>query len=144
MSRGFSLRDYLRTATALPNGLRAEQSATNGVDDQTPLRAELSSTSGARPSTFCSDPIEALGRQRLSFVRHWSQTCHRAIKRGCAFMLGFKSFANAAITIAGIELAHRIYKRQCKSIRPGQEHPTRVPKVTTTCAIAVCQGGPSG
>src|SRR5687767_15593874 len=97
MSRGFSLRDYLRTATALPNGLRAEQSATNGVDDQTPLRAELSSTSGARPSTFCSDPIEALGRQRLSFVRHWSQTCHRAIKRGCAFMLGFKSFANAAI-----------------------------------------------
>ncbi len=41
MSRGFSLRDYLRTAAALPNGLRAEQSATNGVDDQTPLRAEL-------------------------------------------------------------------------------------------------------
>ena len=41
MSRGFSLRDYLRTAAALPNGLRAEQSATNGVDHQTPLRAEL-------------------------------------------------------------------------------------------------------
>ena len=41
MSRGFSLRDYLRTAAALPNGLRAEQSGTNGVDDQTPLRAEL-------------------------------------------------------------------------------------------------------
>jgi transposase-like protein len=37
---------------------------------------------------------------------------HRAIKRRCASMAGFKSFANAAITIAGFELAHRIHKRQ--------------------------------
>jgi hypothetical protein len=27
-------------------------------------------------------------------------------------MKGFKSFDNAAVTIAGIELAHRIHKRQ--------------------------------
>ena len=37
---------------------------------------------------------------------------HRAIKRRCASMLGFKSFGNATITLAGIELAHRIRKRQ--------------------------------
>ena len=37
---------------------------------------------------------------------------HRAIKRRCASMAGFKSFANAAFTITGIELAHRIRKRQ--------------------------------
>src|SRR5438874_2331288 len=37
---------------------------------------------------------------------------HRAIKRRCASMKGFKSFANAAITIAGVELAHRIHKHQ--------------------------------
>jgi transposase-like protein len=37
---------------------------------------------------------------------------HRAIKRRCASMAGFKSFSNAAVTIAGIELAHRIRKRQ--------------------------------
>jgi transposase-like protein len=37
---------------------------------------------------------------------------HRAIKRRCASMAGFKSFKNAAITIAGIELAHRIRKGQ--------------------------------
>ena len=37
---------------------------------------------------------------------------HRAIKRRCASMAGFKSFANAAVTIAGIELAHRIHKGQ--------------------------------
>jgi transposase-like protein len=34
---------------------------------------------------------------------------HRAIKRRCASMAGFKS---SAITIAGIELAHRIRKGQ--------------------------------
>lgn len=37
---------------------------------------------------------------------------HRAIKRRCVSMLGFKSFRTAAITLGGIELAHRIRKRQ--------------------------------
>jgi transposase-like protein len=37
---------------------------------------------------------------------------HRAIKHRCASMAGFKSFATAAVAIAGIELAHRIRKRQ--------------------------------
>lgn len=37
---------------------------------------------------------------------------HRAIKRRCASMLGFKSYRTAAITLAGVELAHRIRKRQ--------------------------------
>jgi len=37
---------------------------------------------------------------------------HRAIKGRCASMLGMKSFRTAAITLAGIELAHRIRKRQ--------------------------------
>jgi transposase-like protein len=36
----------------------------------------------------------------------------RAIKCRCAAMNGFKSFTNAAITIAGIELAHWIRKRR--------------------------------
>jgi len=43
---------------------------------------------------------------------------HRAIKRRCASMLGFKSFGTAAITLDGIELAHRIRKRQF-SLDPG-------------------------
>jgi transposase-like protein len=37
---------------------------------------------------------------------------HRAIKRRCASMARFKSFTNAAITIAGIEFIHRICKGQ--------------------------------
>jgi hypothetical protein len=34
-------------------------------------------------------------------------------------MKGFKSFANAAITIAGVELVHRIRKRQFSFERRG-------------------------
>ena len=37
---------------------------------------------------------------------------HRAIKRRCASMLGFKSIETAATTLAGVELAHRIHKGQ--------------------------------
>jgi len=44
---------------------------------------------------------------------------HRAVKRRCASMGGFKSFRSAAITLAGIELAHRIRKRQF-SLRRGR------------------------
>jgi transposase-like protein len=47
---------------------------------------------------------------------------HRAIKQRCASMKGFKSFANAAITSAGIELAQRIRKRQCSF---GRGRPSR-------------------
>jgi transposase-like protein len=37
---------------------------------------------------------------------------HRSVKQRIAVMLGFKKFKNAAITIAGIELMHRIRKGQ--------------------------------
>jgi transposase-like protein len=37
---------------------------------------------------------------------------HRGVKQRIAVMLGFKWFRNAAITIAGIELMHRIRKGQ--------------------------------
>jgi transposase-like protein len=44
---------------------------------------------------------------------------HRAIKQRCASMRGFKSFQTAAITLAGIELANRIRKRQFSFGRMG-------------------------
>jgi transposase-like protein len=37
---------------------------------------------------------------------------HRGVKQRIAVILGFKQFHHAAITIAGIELMHRIRKRQ--------------------------------
>jgi len=42
---------------------------------------------------------------------------HRAIKARAGPMLGFKTFANAARTIAGIELIHRIRKGQFMLLR---------------------------
>jgi transposase-like protein len=48
---------------------------------------------------------------------------HRAIKRRCASMLGLKSFRTASITFAGVELAHRIRKRQF-SIGGGTQKPS--------------------
>ena len=50
--------------------------------------------------------------RRCKYLNNIVEQDHRAIKRRCASMAGFKSFDNAAITIAGIELAHRIHKRQ--------------------------------
>lgn len=47
---------------------------------------------------------------------------HRAVKRRCAAMLGLKSFKTAQITLAGIELAHRIRKRQFSLGVPGCDH----------------------
>jgi len=44
---------------------------------------------------------------------------HRAIKRRCAPMLGLKSFRTAAVTLAGVKLAHRIRKRQFSFGRGG-------------------------
>ena len=44
----------------------------------------------------------------------------RAIKRRCDSTAGFKSFHSAAITLAGIELAHRVRKRQF-SFRRGRQ-----------------------
>ena len=46
---------------------------------------------------------------------------HRAIKRRCAPMLGLKTFGTAAVTLSGIELAHRIRKRQFL-VNPGRRH----------------------
>jgi transposase-like protein len=48
-----------------------------------------------------------------SILNNLIEQDHRAIKRRCAAMVGgFKSLGSAAITLAGIELAHRIRKRQ--------------------------------
>ena len=39
---------------------------------------------------------------------------HRAIKGRCRLILGFKSYRTRALTLASIELAHRIRKHQFK------------------------------
>jgi hypothetical protein len=53
--------------------------------------------------------VEVRARRYLNNV---VEQDHRAIKQRCASMLGLKSFHSAAITLAGVELAHRIRKGQ--------------------------------
>lgn len=66
--------------------------------------------------------LRLLRREHPAWRRVHVRTCaylnniveqdHRAIKARCGPMRGFESFRTAATTIAGIELAHRIRKRQ--------------------------------
>ena len=53
----------------------------------------------------------------MRWVLRGDAASHRALKRRCASMLGFKSFQTAAMTLAGVELAHRIHKRPFSSGR---------------------------
>jgi hypothetical protein len=53
--------------------------------------------------------VEVRARRYLNNV---VEQDHRAIKQRCASMLGLKSFQSAAVTLAGVELAHRIRKGQ--------------------------------
>jgi transposase-like protein len=49
---------------------------------------------------------------RLRTLNNLIEQDHRGVKQRIATMLGFKGFATAAITTAGIELMHRIRKGQ--------------------------------
>ena len=69
-----------------------------------------------------SEYSEAPQRATTSRLVPTHQQDHRAIKRRCASMAGFKSFKTAAITIAGIELAHRILKGQFSFGRGRRRH----------------------
>jgi transposase-like protein len=62
---------------------------------------------GEEDSRWCSVSVRA-----RRYLNNIVEQDHRAIKRRCAPMLGLKSFATAAVTFAGVELAHRIRKRQ--------------------------------
>ena len=56
-------------------------------------------------------PIDT--KQRSSkYLNNLIEQDHRSVKQRIAVMLGFKRFRNAAVTIAGIELMHRIHKGQ--------------------------------
>jgi transposase-like protein len=58
--------------------------------------------------------------RKCAYLNNVVEQDHRAIKARCGTMRGFKSFTRAANTLVGIELAHRIRKRQfvCQSKDP--------------------------
>ncbi|NOC83128.1 IS6 family transposase [Ruegeria sp. HKCCD6428] len=57
----------------------------------------------------CPIPIEMVRRKYLNII---VEQDHRFIKRRTRPMLGFKAFASASATLAGIEVAHMIRKGQ--------------------------------
>jgi transposase-like protein len=52
--------------------------------------------------------LPANTKLRSKYLNNLIEQDHRGVKRRIAVMLGFKQLGNAAITIAGIELLHRI------------------------------------
>jgi len=62
---------------------------------------------GEEDRRWCSVAIRA-----RRYLNNIVEQDHRAIKQRCASMLGLKSFRSAAITFAGVELAHRVRKGQ--------------------------------
>ena len=60
---------------------------------------------------------------------------HRSVKLRVAVMIGFKRFTNAAITITGIELVHRIRKGQFALARLGVQDQA-VPTIWNAVLIA--------
>ena len=60
---------------------------------------------------------------------------HRSVKQRIAVMIGFKRFTNAAITITGIELMHRIRKGQFALVRLGVQGQA-VPTIWNAVLIA--------
>lgn len=62
--------------------------------------------------------------RQIQYLNNIVEQDHRAVKRMTKPMLGFKNFWSAAITIAGIEIMHRIRKGQLRStgrLRPAQQ-----------------------
>jgi hypothetical protein len=93
------------------------------------LRKAVASPEGAWPRTINLDgytashrAVRLLGQEdacwqsvkvrNSRYLNNIVEQDHRAIKRRCASMLGFKTFRTADLTLSGIELAHRIRKRQ--------------------------------
>jgi putative transposase len=53
--------------------------------------------------------------RQIKYLNNIVEQDHRAIKRLIRAMLGFRSFWSAAVTLAGIELMHRIHKGQLRT-----------------------------
>ena len=91
--------------TVVPFPPDAQARAPHGSLRAPPQRLQpcrIESTVIIRPATKKARPYPPAG-----------SSSHRAIKRRCAALVGsFKSFRSAAVTLAGIELAHRLRKKQ--------------------------------
>ncbi len=64
---------------------------------------------------FNSDNDTSIEVRQVKYLNNIVEQDHRSIKRITNFMLGFKSFDSASITLNGIEIVHMLRKRQLPS-----------------------------
>jgi transposase-like protein len=87
------------------------------------------------------DPVwRSVAVRSCRYLNNIVEQDHRAIKNRCAPMLALKSFQTAAVTLAGVELAHRIRKRQFYFGRGG---PTQFCSLKDLWARALLCYGPA-
>jgi putative transposase len=75
--------------------------------------------SGANTAAIAGHNVEfeaGIEIRQIKYLNNIVEQDHRAIKRLVRPMLGFKSFRSAAVTLAGIELMHKIRKGQLQTI----------------------------
>lgn len=74
---------------------------------------------------------EGMKVRSSKYLNNWVEQDHRNIKSRTKVMLGFKRFRNAAITLSGVELVHRIRKGQFSLAKLGLKD-TAAPAVWET------------
>jgi transposase-like protein len=65
---------------------------------------------------FNSDNDTTIEIRQVKYLNNIVEQDHRSIKGITNFMLGFKSFDSASITLNGIEIVHMLRKRQLSSL----------------------------
>jgi transposase-like protein len=117
--------DVLLTAKAdRKAALRFLRKATGHHGGPEKITIDKSGANTAAIDRYNAEHGAEIETRQIEYVNNIVERDHRAIKRMTMPMLGFKSFWSAAITIAGIEIAHMILKGQLRStgiLRPAQQ-----------------------
>jgi putative transposase len=88
------------------------------------ITRDKSRANAAALEKYNRDLSTSIELRQVKYLNNIVEQDHRAIKRLTGPMLGFKSFRSAAITLAGVEIMHRIRKGQliCQAtLAPAQQ-----------------------
>ena len=99
-----------------PSQLREPSFAFETHQHRRPLKLNLDGNAASHRALYLlrqeNPEWKSVAIRSRRYLNNIVEQDHRAIKRRCAPMLALKSFRTAAITLAGVELAHRIRKGQ--------------------------------
>jgi len=101
-----------RTVESAQEFLRQAVRVTESWPEKINLDGNAASHRGLRLLCEEDSRWKAVTARARRYLNNIIEQDHRAIKQRCAPMLELKSFRTAQVTFSGIELAHRIRKRQ--------------------------------